>query len=131
MASIPVDPLKAQSEPLYVEPAAIYSGPYDKTNLPIKLRIATGGAGESGLIAALANAFIVDYVKREKCVPFAVAWVKSDTSASFNYLAQNAADLSITYHEYAEHVAIDQGIADRSEYAWRDCFMLVGVFVFH
>ena len=131
MASIYVDPLKAQSEPLYVEPAAIYSGPYDNTNIPIKLRIATGGAGESGLIAALANAFIVDYVNRTNCSQFSVAWLKSDTSASFNYLAQNAADLSITYHTSAESIAVQQGIANRSEYAWRDCFMLVGVSAFY
>lgn len=57
---------------------------------------------------------------------FKVAWLASDTSASFNYLAQNAADVSITYHAAAEHVAMQQGIADRCEYAWRDHWMLVG-----
>ena len=130
MASVDITPLKAQSEPLYVEPAAIYFGPYNNKNIPIKLRIATGGAGESGLIAALADAFIIDYIKRTNGSPFSVAWLKSDTSASFNYLAQNAADLSITYHPSAESIAVQQGIANRSEYAWRDCFMLVGVSAF-
>ena len=58
--------------------------------------------------------------------PFKVAWLASDTSASFNYLAQNAADVSITYHAVAESVAMEQGIADRCVYAWRDHWMLVG-----
>ena len=59
-------------------------------------------------------------------VPFRVCWLVSDTSASFNYLAQNAADVSITYHATAEKVAMRQGIADRCENAWRDHWMLVG-----
>lgn len=53
----------------------------------------------------------------------------SDTSASFNYLAQNAADVSITYHALAEKIAMGQGVADRRENAWRDHFMLVGEFI--
>ena len=65
-------------------------------------------------------------LQRTKVEQFQVAWLASDTSASFNYLAQNAADISITYHAIAESVAIQQGIADRCEYAWRDHWMLIG-----
>jgi len=52
--------------------------------------------------------------------------LRSDTAGSFNYLAQGSADLSITYHAAAEAIAIEQGFVERSVYAWRDHFMLVG-----
>ena len=125
MASILADPDLAQHKPPYVVPAEIYYGSCPRTS-PIKLEIATGGAGQSGLVRALADAFIGDHIERTGCEPFAVSWLKSDTSASFNYLAQGSADLSITYHHAAEQIARQQGVAERYEYAWRDHFMLVG-----
>lgn len=33
-----------------VEPAAVYRGGYDAAAAPVRLRIANGGAGESGLL---------------------------------------------------------------------------------
>ena len=125
MASEYINPELAQRDPLTVPPEETYHGPYPAT-VPIKLRIATGGAGQSGLIRALADAFIADTCSGDKVAPFGVAWLKSDTTASFNYLAQNAADVSITYHAAAEEIAIQQGIAERRVYAWRDHWMLVG-----
>ena len=109
-----------------VRPAEIYYGATKDDKTPIKLRIATGGAGQSGLLKALADAFIDDYVSKTNDPPFAVSWIKSDTAASFNHLADGSADLSITYHGVAEEIAIAQGIADKRVYAWRDHFMLVG-----
>lgn len=66
------------------------------------------------------------YTQSKGNAPFRVAWIATDTSLSFNALATGAADLSITYHAYAEKIALRQGIADRCVYAWRDHFMLVG-----
>ena len=103
-----------------------YFGSSGKSETPLKLSIATGGAGQSGLVKALADAFIDDHVKGTGCEPFSVGWLKSDTAGSFNYLAQASADLSITYHKVAEEIARDQGVWDRRVYAWRDHFMLVG-----
>jgi hypothetical protein len=61
------------------------------------------------------------------CVlPFRACWIASDTSASFNNLALNAADVSITYHVMAEKIVMSQNVADRRENAWRDHFLLVG-----
>ena len=125
MASITWD-LNVQEHETYIKPEETYYGAYQDSSPPIKLRIATGGAGQSGLVRALADAFIQDEVKRSGGELFAVAWLKSDTSASFNSLAEGAADLSITYHGAAEEIAVEQGIADRRTYAWRDHFMLVG-----
>lgn len=111
--------------PCGVTAAATYYGSGTNKKVPIKLRIATGGAGQSGLIKALADAFIDHTTKKSQ--PFAVAWIKSDTAASFNHIADGTADLSITYHEKAEEIAIKQGIVDHRVYAWRDHFMLVGM----
>lgn len=125
MASIVWEPTAEDHEP-YIKPEQIYYGSHGNTSAPLKLRIATGGAGQSGLVKALADAFIDDQVERTGCEPFAVGWLKSDTTGSFNYLAQASADLSITYHKIAEETAMDQGVSDRRVYCWRDHFMLVG-----
>lgn len=66
------------------------------------------------------------YARAKADSPFRIAWIATDTSLSFNALASGAADMSITYHAYAEKLALRQGIADRCVYAWRDHFMLVG-----
>jgi len=50
MASVKVNPT---ASPLVVEPTEVYG-----VEGPILLRIATGGAGQSGLIRSLAEAFI-------------------------------------------------------------------------
>lgn len=50
MASVKVTP---NPEPLIVEPTEIYG-----IEGPVTLRIATGGAGQSGLLRSLAEAFI-------------------------------------------------------------------------
>ncbi|ERF70796.1 hypothetical protein EPUS_08354 [Endocarpon pusillum Z07020] len=129
MASVKVIP---NAPPHLVEPTEIYG-----VEGPITLRIATGGAGQSGLLRTLAEAFINDFSQQYSsapeserppgCViPFRACWIASDTSASFNNLALNAADVSITYHATAEKIAMGQGVADRRENAWRDHFMLVG-----
>ena len=112
-----------------IQPAEIYYGASNDTKSPVRLRIATGGAGQSGLLRALADAFIDDQVSQTGCSPFAVSWIKSDTSASFNHLADDSADLSITYIAAAEDIAIAQGIADKRVYAWRDHFLLVGMHI--
>lgn len=114
--------------PVHIEPTEVYRINNDTTS-PVKLRIATGGAGQSGLIRAFALAFIEHEVRKHNAEPFAVAWCASDTTVSFNSLALRAVDLSITYHPVAEQIALDQGVADRREYAWRDHWLLVGELV--
>ena len=80
----------------------------------------------SGLVRALADAFIADHVKESGCNPFAVKWLGSDTVASFKHLALASADLIITYHDIGAHFAAAQGKVDRLLYALREYFMLVG-----
>ncbi|KAJ5476374.1 hypothetical protein N7475_002103 [Penicillium sp. IBT 31633x] len=74
----------------------------------------------------LADAFIRSSV-RNGSDPFQVAWYKSDTTESINYLKSNTIDLGITYTPAAEQIAITQGIAKSPAwYAWRDHFLLIG-----
>jgi len=122
MASISLNP---NHPPHYIEATETYRIHPD-TDSPTKLRIASGGAGQSGLLQAFAEGFISHHIKTTGVPPFAVAWMASDTTMSFNSLALQAVDLSITYHPVAEKTAIQQGIAERREYIWRDHWMLVG-----
>ncbi|KAK2733176.1 hypothetical protein FQN55_003714 [Onygenales sp. PD_40] len=108
-----------------VEPAAVYDGGFgDKGD--ILLKIGNGGAGQSGLVKELADAFIKQSVKGG-ADKFRVAWYKSDTTESINYLKDGTVDVAITYSPVAEKIAIDQGIAQKpSYYIFRDHFLLVG-----
>lgn len=109
-----------------IPPAAVYHGEFGK-NAPIKLRLANGGAGQSGLLRALSDAFI-NHLKHTTthCKPFSIAWLTADTTESLNHLSKGVADVGITYHPRAEKSAVKQKIADRREYAFRDHWMLVG-----
>lgn len=94
---------------------------------PVRLRISNGGAGLSGLVGALANAFItymVDETKREE--PFVIQWVKGDTTETIGYLGTGQADVGITYNKAAECQAMSDGVAARRVYGFRDHFYLAG-----
>ncbi|KJZ75363.1 hypothetical protein HIM_05289 [Hirsutella minnesotensis 3608] len=111
---------------LAVEPAAVYDGGHGKDG-KIELRIANGGAGQSGLIKELADAFIRSQAKNKTGGAFRVAWYRSDTTYTIEYLKSGTVDVGITYDPAAEQIAIDKGIAKSpSYYAFRDHFLLVG-----
>ena len=58
---------------------------------------------------------------------FNVAWYKSDTTISINYLKAGIVDVGITYTESAERVAVQQKIATKPiYYMFRDHFLIVG-----
>ncbi|KAH0600191.1 hypothetical protein MHUMG1_01187 [Metarhizium humberi] len=109
-----------------ITPAAIYDGGFSNAASKVELRIGNGGAGQSGLIKALSDAFIRDAVASGSS-PFKVAWYTSDTTYSIKYLSTGDIDVGITYTPSAENIAIRQGIAlSPSYYAFRDHFLLVG-----
>ncbi|KZS96898.1 hypothetical protein SISNIDRAFT_437687 [Sistotremastrum niveocremeum HHB9708] len=106
---------------------------YGPSNAPLKLRIANGGAGQSGLIGALAVAFI-DYVKKnasnrppehEKWLQL-VGWYLGDTTQSLEYIEHDLVDIAVTYNEAAELQSIKDGFSLSRIYGFRDRFMLVG-----
>ncbi|EER29155.1 extracellular tungstate binding protein, putative [Coccidioides posadasii C735 delta SOWgp] len=111
---------------LAVDPEDVYDGGYDSKHSPVQLRIGNGGAGQSGLVKELADAFIKSKVDSGSA-PFKVAWYKSDTTVTINYLKDGIVDVGITYSPVAERISIKHGIAESpSYYAFRDHFMLIG-----
>ncbi|KAI9925794.1 hypothetical protein ASPWEDRAFT_29607 [Aspergillus wentii DTO 134E9] len=124
--SLPVQALMLAASAMAVDPAAIYNGGFNSSSSTVQLRIGNGGAGQSGLIGVLADAFIKASVKNGTS-PFKVAWYTSDTTESINYLKSDTVDVGITYTPAAEQIAISEGIAKAPAwYAWRDHFLLVG-----
>ena len=108
--SLSVSSLLCLAESTYaVDPDAVYDGGYNSTNATIELRIGNGGAGQSGLIKGQLlrllrpcvrcpnNPRLQSQVKNNGSTPFKVAWYKSDTTESINYLQSNAVDIGITY----------------------------------
>ncbi|CAE6354383.1 unnamed protein product [Rhizoctonia solani] len=115
--------------PLTAEDTYYGVGQNNQTNKgPVRLRISNGGAGISGLVGKLANEFITYMVNKEnnREEPFAIEWVKGDTTETLNYLGTGQADIGITYNKAAECQAISSKVAARRVYGFRDHFFLVG-----
>ncbi|KIK97385.1 hypothetical protein PAXRUDRAFT_31812 [Paxillus rubicundulus Ve08.2h10] len=106
-----------------IEPQAVYDGGLGGQN--IRLRIANGGAGQSGLIGAWADAFI-KYCHDQGIDPFKVAWYLGDTTESLGFLAAGQVDIAVTYNAAAEDQAEKANIASTRTYGFRDHFYLVG-----
>ncbi|KIP08917.1 hypothetical protein PHLGIDRAFT_126650 [Phlebiopsis gigantea 11061_1 CR5-6] len=103
---------------------ATYDGGFtDATD--VRLRLANGGAGQTGLIGAFANAFIQDQVKKG-AAPFKVEWYLGDTTQSLGYLAASEVDVAFTYNEAAELASIKSGAAVSRDLVFLDHFYLVG-----
>ncbi|KAJ1309953.1 hypothetical protein OPQ81_006712 [Rhizoctonia solani] len=112
-----------------ITPSAVYYGVGKNATdgVPVRLKISNGGAGLSGLVGALANAFIDYKVEQNKTEqPFAIAWVRGDTTETINYLRSGQADIGITYNKAAECQAVSDGVAGRRVYGFRDHFYLAG-----
>ena len=91
----------------------------------VVLRIGNGGAGQAGLVEALANAYIAERsVSGEP--QLGVAWYKSDTTATLAYLKDGTVGVGLTYNEAAEAIALSDGYAAHYAYAFRDHFCIVG-----
>ncbi|KAI9571747.1 hypothetical protein HD554DRAFT_2213768 [Boletus coccyginus] len=106
-----------------LEPQAVYDGGLGGTD--IRLRIGNGGAGQSGLIGAWADAFI-QYCDGEGIPPFQVGWYLGDTTQSIGYLAAGEVDIAVTYNAAAEKQACTAGSVVSRVYGFRDHFYLVG-----
>ena len=103
-----------------VEPAAVYGNPEN-----VVLRIGNGGAGQAGLVQALANAYIAARGVSGQ-PPLGVAWYKSDTTATLAYLKDGTVGVGLTYNEAAEAIAVSDGYVENYAYAFRDHFCIVG-----
>lgn len=88
---------------------------------PIQIRIGNGGAGQAGLIEVLAT----DYVN-SKGGGFAVAWYKSDTTVTLEYLKRRIVDVGLVYDAELELQAIREGYATGLSFVFKDHFWIVG-----
>lgn len=88
---------------------------------PIKIRIGNGGAGQAGLIEVLAT----DYVN-SKGGGFAVAWYKSDTTVTLEYMKRQIVDVGLVYDAELELQAIREGYAAALSFIFKDHFWIVG-----
>ncbi|KAG7100173.1 hypothetical protein E1B28_001952 [Marasmius oreades] len=107
-----------------VAPQAIYNGGYQDATETL-LRIANGGAGQSGMVEAFANAFI-KYSVGKGSKPFSVSWILGDTTQSLGFIAAKQADIALTYSAAAENQSIASGASVKKELAFVDHFYLVG-----
>ncbi|KFY25653.1 hypothetical protein V493_04518 [Pseudogymnoascus sp. VKM F-4281 (FW-2241)] len=113
----------------YVKPNETYRGNHPpRQRLQVQLRIASE-PGQSKLVKALSNEFINYMADEKNSEPFSVAWISSNSAALFDHLASRSVDIAITHHVAAEDIAIKQGVADKSVSAWRDHWLLVGMFI--
>ncbi|KDR79379.1 hypothetical protein GALMADRAFT_63659 [Galerina marginata CBS 339.88] len=108
------------------KPHAIYDGGYEHSGRGVCLRIANGGAGQTGLIQAWADSFIQYMVVTKGLEPFQVAWYLGDTTESLAFLASGVVDVALTYNSAAETQLLHSGDATERVYAFRDHFLLVG-----
>ncbi|KAF8873321.1 hypothetical protein CPB84DRAFT_1690841 [Gymnopilus junonius] len=91
----------------------------------IRLRIANGAAGQTGLVKAWAHAFI-RYMVEKGHEPFQVTWYLSESTESLSLLSKGEVDFALTYVPAAEAQLIHVGDASERVYAFRDQFVLVG-----
>ncbi|KAF8876583.1 hypothetical protein BD779DRAFT_1560205 [Infundibulicybe gibba] len=110
-----------------LKPQEVYDGGYGHSGgQPIAVRIANGGAGQSGLIGAWANAFIKYMVEKTSCAPFLVGWYLGDTTESLGFVKDALVDIAVTYNKAAEEQSMNDGYSVQRLYGFRDHFMLVG-----
>ncbi|OKH56772.1 hypothetical protein NIES2130_23455 [Scytonema sp. HK-05] len=88
---------------------------------PIQIRIGNGGAGQAGLIEFLAK----DYVNF-KGGGFTVAWYKSDTTVTLEYLKRRIVDIGLVYDAQLELQAVREGYATALSFIFKDHFWIVG-----
>lgn len=133
-----VTPPVFQDSASYIKPHSIYHGGYeDAKRQGVRLRIANGGAGQTGLIRAWADEFI-KYMVSEGIPPFEVrpihvsrsnrlnaifghqvAWYLGDTTDSLAFLSAGSVDIALTYNIAAENQVLDAGDAVERIYAYR------------
>ncbi|KIK56478.1 hypothetical protein GYMLUDRAFT_230114 [Collybiopsis luxurians FD-317 M1] len=104
--------------------SGVYNGGFDNAQT-VKLRIGNGGAGQSGLVGAFADAYIQHSVQQGSD-PFLVEWFLGDTTQSLANLASGTIDVALTYNEAAENASLKSGAGIQRELVFIDHFWLVG-----
>jgi len=97
---------------------------YGQEDAMYSIKVANGGAGPTGVIRALAEAFISKKASVRK--DFNIAWIQSITRDSLNHLKRNDANISLTYEPILEKLMIQEKYGQHYEYIFKDHFWLVG-----
>ncbi|PPJ57224.1 hypothetical protein CBER1_02789 [Cercospora berteroae] len=94
---------------------------YGNTRYPIRFRIGNGGAGYTGILNVLAEAFI-----SENGGNFRIGWVSNHSRHTQIALLADVVQVALTYEPENEDIAIKEGWTRRVGRAFNDHFMLVG-----
>lgn len=119
-------PATVENPDATVSPRYVTEDTYPAGSPDTAVRIANGGAGATGLIEALAHAYLKEFPNGADGKPYAVAWYLSDTTFSLEALRQKVVDIAVTYDETLENLAVESGEASRRDPVFMDHFMIVG-----
>ncbi|CAK1361792.1 hypothetical protein CB0940_02878 [Cercospora beticola] len=94
---------------------------YGDPRHPIRFRIGNGGAGYTGVLKVLAEAFILETGNQIR-----IGWVSNHSRHTQIALLADVAQVALTYEPENEDTAIKEGWTRRVGRAFNDHFMLVG-----
>jgi tungstate transport system substrate-binding protein len=118
-ATPPLPSLQNDTRCRQVVPTELYGAPL----APHTLRIGNGGAGATGMLRALATAFLTTLADPSCCN---VAWYQNISRHTLKNLAEGRIDLSLTYEREPECAAVAAGWASTRRLAFYDHFVVVG-----
>ena len=107
-------------KPTELRPKEIYG-----TAPHIGIRLANGGAGYTGLLRALSEAYLAKHPTIHG-QPFSIAWYATNTTYSFRALRDHIVDIALVYEIWPEALTGKQAYAQRMSPLFRDAFILVG-----
>jgi len=94
---------------------------YGNAGAPLDFRLGNGGAGHTGLLRELCEAFI-----RRHDDNFHIAWVINHSRHTQVALLGDIVQVALTYEPEWENIGIAEGWAERVTMAFHDRFILVG-----
>jgi len=94
---------------------------FGDASAPLGFRLGNGGAGHTGLLRQLCEAFI-----RRHDVAFRIEWVINHSRHTQIALLGDIVQVALTYEPEWEDIGIAEGWAERVTMAFHDRFMLVG-----
>ncbi|KAK5105679.1 hypothetical protein LTR62_002491 [Meristemomyces frigidus] len=99
---------------------------YGSPTAPLGFRLGNGGAGYTGILKALCDAFIFHKSQSGTAKPFRVEWVANHSRHTQLALLGDAVQIALTYEPDWEDQATAEGWAKRIGRAFNDRFVLAG-----
>jgi ABC-type tungstate transport system permease subunit len=111
------DPHPDVSNLIHARPTAIFGNPSD----PVAFNIGNGGAGQSGILKLLCEAFIAG-----QGGGFRIAWISNHSRHTQIALLGDVVQVGLTYEPEYEDLALSEGWAERKSHVFNDHFILAG-----